>query len=218
MNRYIFISVVFIALGLGLVLLPEKAEKSGLRPDLLLLETNSSDRYLSTDVIAARLIDRDPRVLLIDVRKADEFDNYHIPGAVNIPLNLLSQDSVIFSLNLPTKDVVFYSNSSLTADQAWLICRMNNFRHIYVMEGGLNKWFDEIMQPKPARETDDSEARDLYEFRLGASVFFGMPSPKVEYKESVAPEVKAIATPEPAKKEVVEPAKPKKEEAEEEGC
>lgn len=218
MNRYVFISIVFIALGLGLVLLPEKVEQSGLRPDLLLLEANSSDRFLSTDLVASRIIDGDPRVLLVDVRSEDFYGEYSIPGALNIPLQSLTYDSVLNSLNQTTSDVIFYSNSTLLADQAWLICRKNNFQHIYVMEGGLNKWFNEIMMPQPPLETEANEAQDLYEFRLGASVFFGMPVPYVEYQETVQPKAKAsAAAPAPKKPEVIELVMPEEEE-EEEGC
>jgi rhodanese-related sulfurtransferase len=218
MNRYVFISVVFIALGLGLVLLPQKAEQSGLHPDQLLLEVNSSDRFLSTDIVASRLIDGDPRVLLVDVRSSDSYEEYSIPGALNIPLAELVSDSVLNLLNHSVKDVIFYSNSTLTADQAWLICRKNNFKHIYVMEGGLNKWFNEIMMPQPPLETEGTEAQDLYEFRLGASVFFGMPAPYVEYQEAVQPKAKTkTAAPAPKKEEVIELLMPEEEE-EEEGC
>jgi rhodanese-related sulfurtransferase len=218
MNRYVFISVVFIALGLGLVLLPEKVEQKGLRPDLLLLEANNNDRFLSTDLIASRIIDGDPRVLLVDVRLVDYYDEYNIPGAINIPLADLAYDSILNTLNQTAQDVIFYSNSTLLADQAWMICRKNNFKHIYVMEGGLNKWFKEIMMPQPPLETEGTEAQDLYGFRLGASVFFGMPAPFVEYQEAVQPKAKASASaPAPKKEEVIELVMPEEEE-EEEGC
>lgn len=218
MSRYIFISIVFIALGLGLVLLPEKAEQNGLRPDLLLLDVNSNDRFLSTDLVASRIIDNDPRLMLVDVRSAEYFDEYSIPGAINIPLFDLAYDSVLNSLNQSDRDIVFYSNSSLTADQAWILCRKNNLKYIYVMEGGLNKWFNEIMLPQAPQQTESSEAHDLYEFRLGASVFFGMPAPHVEYQKAIQPKVKTvISKPAPVKKEVIELTAPHEEE-EEEGC
>lgn len=218
MNRYIFISIVFIALGFGLVLLPEKAENSGLRPDLLLLEANSTDRFLSTDLVATRMIDNDPRVLLVDVRLEDFYNEYSIPGAINIPIAELANDSIYELLNQADKDVVFFSNSTLLADQAWVICRRNDFKNIYVMEGGLNKWFKEIMMPQPPLETEGNEAQDLYEFRLGASVYFGMPAPYVDYQEAVLPKAKVVhSKPAPKKKEVIELVMPEEEE-EEEGC
>jgi rhodanese-related sulfurtransferase len=216
MNRYLFISVVFIALGFGLVLLPETTKQQGLRPDLLLLEANSSDRFLSTDLVASRIVEGDPRVLMVDVRYADYYDEYSIPGAVNIPLADLAYDSILNTLNQKSRDVIFFSNSTLLADQAWMICRQNNFKHIYVMEGGLNKWFEDIMMPKPPEETEGNEAQDLYEFRLGASVFFGMPGPYAEYREAIQPKAKA-STSAPKKQEIIELVRPEEEE-EEEGC
>ena len=47
------------------------------------------------------------------------------------------------------------------------------FENIYVMEGGLNKWFADIMQPEMPPATAPNEAIDLYTFRKGASLYFG---------------------------------------------
>jgi len=219
-KRYIFISVVFIALALVLVLLPKQQNRNAFRPDLLLLEINSGDRFLSVDHIAERIIQGDPSILLIDVRNPDLYDEYHIPGSFNIPLNEVLNDSLNAALQLAHKDIVFYSNSTLSADQAWILCRRNKMENQYVMEGGLNTWFDHIMTPVPPRETEGNDAIALYEFRSGASIFFGMPAPVVAYKapETVKLQNTAVTRkPEPAK-QVIELKKVEEEEEEEEGC
>ena len=218
-KRYIFISVVFIALALVLVLLPKQQNRDAFRPDLLLLEINSGERFLSVDHIAERIIQGDPSILLIDVRSSDLYDEYHIPGAINIPLNEVLNDSLNEALQLAYKDIVFYSNSTLSADQAWILCRRNKMENQYVMDGGLNIWFDHIMTPEPPQEVEGNEAIALYEFRKGASVFFGMPAPVVQY---TAPE-KTKAKPAAVKKskptkQVIELKKVEEEEEEEEGC
>jgi len=217
-KRYIFISVVYIAISLVSVLLPEQEDSDSDRPDLLLLEVNSTDRFLTVDHIAERLIDGDPSILLVDVRPNDSFEEYHIPGSINIPLQEVLNDSLNASLKLGHLDIVFYSNSSLTADQAWIVCRRNKMENQYVMQGGLNQWFENIMTPEPPLETEASEAMALYDFRKGASVFFGMPAPVVEY---IAPKKVKKSYSKPVQMEVpkeVIQLKKAEEEEEEEGC
>ena len=214
-KRYIFLSVVFIALSLGLVLLPEQDKGMNSRPDLLLLEINSSERFLSTEIIAERIISGDPRLLLVDVRSTDQFDEYHIPGSINLPLNQVLYDSVNGLLNQKNRDIVFYSNANITADQAWILYKQKKYKNLFVLEGGLNGWFKNIMVPTAPCETDSDDAIALYNFRIGASVYFGMNAPIVEYKEPEKPKAKQIIKAVSPPKEVIIL---QEVEEEEEGC
>jgi len=218
-KRYIFLSIVFIALGMGLVLLPAQDKGKGLRPEILLLEVNSTERFISPDLVAERLINEDPRIFLVDVRSLEQYDEYHLPGAINMPLNTVLNDSLNFSINQKYRDVVFYSNGNITADQAWMLCRQKDFKNLYVMQGGLNKWFDDIMRPKSPQETDADEAFALYRFRQGASVYFGMPAPSVEYTEPIKQKApKAIITAPAPKKEEIILIEVEEDDEDEEGC
>jgi len=215
-KRYIFISVVFIALSFILVLLPKQENRDAFRPDLLLLEVTSLDRFLSVDHIAERIIEGDPSILLVDVRSMDMYDEYHIPGSINIPLQEVLNDSLNNALKLKNKDIIFYSNSTLSADQAWILCRRNKMQNQYVMQGGLNEWFENIMTPESPLDTEGSDAIALYNFRKGASVYFGMPAPIVEYIEPVKAKIQ-YSKPAPVK-EVIILQEVEEEEEEEEGC
>jgi hypothetical protein len=70
-------------------------------------------------------------------------------------------------------DLVLYSNSDLTADQAWILCTRLGCKNLYVMKGGLNEWYKCIMKPSIPAETAPTEEFDLYSFRLAASQYFG---------------------------------------------
>lgn len=216
-KRYIFLSVVFIALAAGLVILPSHEKSEGIQPEILLLEMNSPERYLSPDLVAERIINEDPRIFLVDVRSAYDYDEYHIPGAFNFPLSDVLNDSISKVLNQKYRDIVFYSNGQITADQAWVLYRQKDYKNLYVMEGGLNRWFNEIMMPKMPAEIESNDAFNLYKFRQGASIYFGMNAPEVEYIEPVKTTKTQIAKKAAPKKQVIlEPVE--EEEEEEEGC
>lgn len=203
-KRYIFLAVLLILSGFGLTLLPEKPDKTQIPAKDFLVKIYDQARYLSTHDVAKRLIDRDPSVFLIDVRTPDEFEEYSIPGAFNIPLeNILNKEWKDY-LNQEGMDVILYSNGDIYADQAWALIAQQGVKNLYVMKGGLNQWFATIIKPVAPPETAPSEAFDQYAFERAASIYFGGSSAGVE---SAAPA---------EKKEVVVHKKKKK--AAEGGC
>ena len=62
-------------------------------------------------------------ILLVDVRSSDSFRLFHLQGAVNIPLERLSQDIAAY---LPTgeKEIVYCSSGECSAQAAGLLSRM----------------------------------------------------------------------------------------------
>ena len=172
-KRYIILTILLLVSAFGLTLLPEKGPKSPITPEALLIEVNDQSRYLETHFIAKRLIERDPSLFLIDIRMIYEYEEYNIPGSFNIPLEeLLSPDWEAY-LDQDGMDVVFYSNSDVFADQAWMLSAQKGYKNSYVMKGGLNEWFRTIIQPTPPDETEPTEAFEKYSFERAASIYFG---------------------------------------------
>lgn len=202
-KRYIFLAILLIAMAFGLTQLPEKAPKSEVSPEQFLIEIYDQARFLSTDLIAKRLIDRDPGLLLIDVRTAEQYEEYTIPGALNIPLDLVLKDDFSPYFQQVGMDVVFISNGDVYAEQAWALTVQKGYQNLYVMKGGINDWFHNIMLPQKPADTEDSKAFATYTFRKGASQYFGgtpASMPSIEKK--------------PVKKKKVVVQKKKKKEAE----
>ncbi len=170
---------VLIGLALLLVLLPEKHASKQLKPEQLLQEINDNTRYMTTDEVAEKLIYGDAYLQLIDVRSADNFQKFHLKGAVNIPLDsILNKDEkgnyeYEDILNQDVKTNVFYSNGTVYANQAWILLRRLNFKNNYVMKGGLNRWIETVIQPQRPLQTASQEEFYLYNFRRAASMFFG---------------------------------------------
>lgn len=170
---------VLIGLALLLVLLPEKHASKQLKPEQLLQEINDNTRYMTTDEVAEKLIYGDAYLQLIDVRSADNFQKFHLKGAVNIPLDsILNKDEkgnyeYEDILNQDVKTNVFYSNGTVYANQAWILLRRLNFKNNYVMKGGLNRWIETVIQPQRPLPTASQEEFYLYNFRRAVSMFFG---------------------------------------------
>ena len=87
--------------------------------------------------VADMIIRKDPTLRLIDVRSQDEFEKFSLPGAINIPVTDLLSDAYTEILNQDVKMNIFYSNGTLTANEAWMITRQLGYTNNFVLEGGL---------------------------------------------------------------------------------
>lgn len=173
MNKtYVTLSVILILFGFGLVFLESRSLTSETQPEILLKEYTESTRYISTDEIAERIINGDPAVQLIDVRSPYDFMDFALPGAVNIPFEDFLLEGSMEIMNQDGKDFIFYSNGDVFSNQAWMMAKRMGYTRIYVLDDGLNKWIETIIQPLPPSPTEPQEAIDLYRSRLGASQYF----------------------------------------------
>jgi len=69
-------------------------------------------------------------------------------------------------------DFVFFSNSGLLADQAWIICKRKGVENIFVLQGGLNEWFQSFFLLQGPPETASQQEIDLYRFRSAVKQYF----------------------------------------------
>ncbi len=176
--RYKILAAILLILAGGLVLLPKYQKHEGIKPQELLSNVISPERYITTDQLAHKLINQDPSFILIDVRDENSFESYTLPNAINIPLkNLLDEDSRSY-LNQNQFDVVLFSNDHFYADQAWILSNRLGFKNIRVLKGGLNNWFTTIINPMKPSENMPAETFDLYSTRKAASMYFGVVYPE----------------------------------------
>ena len=189
---YIVLAFVLIGLAGGLLLLPESKVNNELPPELLYKAITDHARYVRVDHVAERLINEDPSIMLIDVRTPDQSVAFSLPGAVSIPLDEIMLPDWTDYLNQADVDVVLYSNGDVYAEQAWILCTRLGYKNLYVMSGGLNQWFADIMQPVAPAITAPSEAFDLYDFRRAARMHFGGGSIEISSGSQDAVPVKLV--------------------------
>lgn len=171
--RYTLLSIILLLLAFGFTVLPEKNYSKDLTADEVLLAVLDDSRYLSTDEIASLLLNNDPSLQLIDVRKPEQFKEFSLPGAVNIPLDSLLTEEASLYLDQDLKTNVLYSNGSIYASQAWLLTRRMGYQKTFIMRGGLNQWVETILRPVEPKPEDPASAFSTYQFRKGVSQYFG---------------------------------------------
>ncbi len=204
-RRYQILAVILFVLAAGLVLLPKYKKNEGINPELFVKNTISSERYINTDILADRLVNQDPIVLLVDTRSEKEFNEYALPNALNIPLKDFLKEDFEGFVDQDVYDIILYSNDNFYADQAWMIGNRLEYKNLYVLKGGLNEWFNTIINPKKPDETMPKEAFELYSFRKAAGMYFGVgvSEPKAK-KETFKKPIKKVITVKKKKKRVPE--------------
>ena len=170
----VLLSVIILSLGLILAAVPKNTTTPfKLTAEQILDEIKSGTQYIEPDLIAQMIVEKEPTLQLIDVRPQDEFEKYSLPGAINIPFDNLLSPEFHDILNQGVMTNVLYANGSNRANEAWVLIRQLGFQNNYVLMGGLNYWFETIMNPQAPASTSADDELAKYDFRKGASQALG---------------------------------------------
>lgn len=173
MNTRNKFSVVLLCLGIILAVLPLTGNRSfTVKPNKLLSEAVDERSYISVDQVARLLVSEDTSIQLIDLRSQEEFKALNIPGSINVPYkDFLNNDpgSFLGNGNLIT---ILYSNGDFDSNSAFIIAGGMNYRNIYVMKGGLNEWFNKVMNSSFKGDRITARENALFETRSRARKLF----------------------------------------------
>lgn len=168
-------SVLLLILGGILAFLPSPGSYrlSGKSNDLL-KQTLDEKCFFTVDQVAKFVVVQDSSILLIDVRRPDEYKRANIPGSVNVPYeSLLSKEFHIETyLNNPSVKIIFYSNGDLNAGYALTIARGLGYSNSYAMKGGMNEWFRTVMNSEFKGDRISARENALFETRTRARNYF----------------------------------------------
>lgn len=91
------------------------------------------------NISAEELLAQADDILLIDVRSAEEYNEGHVPGAINIAHSEI-QDRLSELLDYKDKPVVVYCRSGVRAGKAAKILLDNQFSQLKHLEGDMKGW------------------------------------------------------------------------------
>lgn len=170
----LLVSAVFLLFSGG------KKSKNEIPPSELHLKIIENTRYISPEDVAHLIITKDPSLQLIDVRIPNYYNKFTLSRAINIPLNdFLNKDNLLY-LDQNVYKTVLFSNGTSDADVAWMMATRLGYKNVYVMIGGLNQWVENILQPTEHSVIWDRVDDQMYQYRKGASQYFGGKSVELE--------------------------------------
>ena len=162
------LALAAVALGaVALFAAPYPGSKVSLDAKELALVIGTEADHVEAPELAAWIIESRADYRLVDLRTEAEFAQYHIPTAVNLPMNTLTDAG----LGRQEK-IVLYSEGGIHSAQAWMLLTAQGYKSVYILKGGLDEWKDQVVFPVIADNPTPSErARD--ERLQSISAFFG---------------------------------------------
>jgi len=173
MNTRFKFSALLVAIGFLLAFLPDQ-KNTGFRlnPSRLNFLAASDTLSFSADQVARFINSEDSTIRLIDVRDPSEYRECRIPGSVNIPLEKFSDKTLLSFLNSDKVKNVFYSNGDQFSSVAWTIATGLGYKNTYLMKGGLNEWYDTVMNTHFSGERISAKENLIFENRFKARRLF----------------------------------------------
>ena len=166
-------SVVIVCLGLILAILPLSGNRSFIvRPKSLLTEVLDEQSYITVDQVARFIVSEDSAIQIIDLRSPEEFKTMNIPGSINVPYSeLLNSDPGTY-LKEGANTNILYSNGDIYSNSALAVTKGLNYKNTYAMKGGLNEWFNIVMNSNFRGDKISARENALYETRTRARDIF----------------------------------------------
>jgi len=161
--RYSLLTGLALLLGFFMIFMPEYKTRAR--------EMASPERWqdhcevvrpMAAEELADLLVKRDARLLLVDLRGEDAFHADHIPGAVNIPFESLSEPRWRELLGAETRTKVFYGEDVETAGRACVMSSaLGDGGQVRLLAGGMEAFralLDEGAGYRPPNERYRAEA------------------------------------------------------------
>jgi rhodanese-related sulfurtransferase len=125
--------------------------------------------------LAKWIIDKRDNFHLVDIRMKNEFNEYHIPFASNIPRNGLE-------LIESKKTIIIYDQSKRYSIEKLKPLIKNRNEEVYVLKGGLDEWINEILFPD--NNLSEEEIKRVYKIStyFGGKPILDKERPKRKYK------------------------------------
>jgi rhodanese-related sulfurtransferase len=112
------------------------------------------------------------KAVLLDVRDEADYNQFHIHGARQLPLNQILAASKDMQFEKANTVFVLLSNDETRATQAWKTLKAESVPNVYLLEGGINNWLDTFASPKFRQdnalpEHEDDQLAYLFKAALG---------------------------------------------------
>ncbi len=82
------------------------------------------------------------KVIPLDVRDERFYNQFHLQGAVHVPLEDVLEKSTELQFELANTVIVAMSNDEVAATEAWKILKAESVPNTYILEGGINAWLN----------------------------------------------------------------------------
>lgn len=179
------IAIVLVAVGSGgpSVRQPGPTPGTAASESQLLEAVEMAEDHMEPEELADRMLRQEPGLIVVDIRPAIEYLDYHLPNALNIQMKDLHQALVPYK-NVGT--IVLYSNGMTHPVQARDSLYRSGYTNAYILTDGLNGFIERCLTPVSLRD-EILPAATAERVRAWRAFFLGkaIPGQDVETSEAL---------------------------------
>ena len=188
-------AAAFLLGAIALFSEPQPGHAVSISPkDLAVIVEQDADQVAAPD-LATWILEGRADYRLIDLRDGKAFAEYHIPGAEQIAITALPDQSFA-----PTERIVLYADGGTQSAQAWFLMKARGARNVYMLSGGLEAWKREVLYPTLAAEASldqrtQNEERSRIATHFGGQAIVAGASPATSAPAALAAPVPKVEAP-----------------------
>jgi rhodanese-related sulfurtransferase len=142
------------------------------------------EAQISIPALSHKVVEDHGDFVLVDLRGASDFEEFHIPGAVNLsPMEIVRPEKAREVAG--GRQIILYSASAVDASQASALLQVAGFNAL-ALAGGFQDWFDFTSNPA-AQIAGVNESVSDTDRQAFAQFFHGGPVTPEAYAPAVAP-------------------------------
>jgi rhodanese-related sulfurtransferase len=130
----------------------------------------SKNSYINPEQFADSLIAKKQYLTVVDLRNKKDYDDYHIPSAVNV--NVAGIDPSNFDKRYM---IVFYSGRDNISEAIQYKFEKEGFDKAYFLSGGIDDWMNKIIFPAPPKNFPAEEKKSFERIERRSMYFGGHP-------------------------------------------
>lgn len=163
-------AAVVVALGVLLLFVPDRKERLLAQVADPHYQSSHPVRYMTADELAFRILDSDPHLVLVDLRKEDAQKALALPGSVSIPMDGLFGKEWGPLLGRRHTTRVFVDEDGSRGVQAALLAEKLGYDNVRALHGGMAEFRATVLDFEPTHPAADAGEADAYRFRSEARV------------------------------------------------
>lgn len=168
-RRHALAGGALLVVGVVLLLLPDYRSRLLSRAQSTSYAAAHPLKAMTPDELAFRLVDREPRLKVVDIRGPSDFASFPLPGSVHVPLHdVLSKEWTATFSPRHVKKVVVGESEAAERTFALLLVQAG-FENVAVLEGGYSS-FEQTILAGTAPAVDGRWEEDVRRFRASARV------------------------------------------------
>ncbi|HYC93140.1 MAG TPA: rhodanese-like domain-containing protein [Thermoanaerobaculia bacterium] len=113
----------------------------------LAAQIEAEQDHVTAVELAQWIRDRKPGLRVLDLRTPAEFEQYHVPSSVNVPLPQLVAQQFARGDTL-----VLVSEGGGHAAQGWVLMRARGYASVFFLRGGIQEWDEDVIRAPEQKE------------------------------------------------------------------